>query len=265
MQSRFSPMKTPPLVAALLFSLAPACSNDPTGTWLLSIQAQADDTTCTEEITHNFTDAQEYADDADEDQYSSQQASEQSDWLTFAQITVEDKDHALLVVGGEAFPGYSSGGDTWVFSWVETETGSRVDQHPAGYDYSEDSYDEFTSTWTMSLSGKTITGTLIEDQYNDIIYSESDTWTEEVAAELGISGQIPAGSYLEVELQGPSTSVWQAASNGYDSEDCDNIFCELRVQDTCTGSRTVNGTLTDYDDQTAYDAIKDSQQAPGID
>ena len=240
-------------------TLLAGCSSSIFGVWLFEIpSATVDDEQCTEDVTHNFTDA-EVIDDATSD-YSSETTTTRSGSLVLASIEQTAGDGALLVIQDEAYPGSETGDGVWTFSWTGTQLTDQVDEHTQGYSYSWIGDTQLAETFTLTMGDGTLNGTFLLDALDDDSYTETDTWGKELSKIIGGEGQIPAHLFLTVGT--PKGDF--PASNRFDASECDADSCQLDVVTTCATELAFTGTLTDYAPGEDYDAVEDAGQNPGL-
>ena len=243
--------------AALLFV---GCGAGPFGIWMLEIpSATDDDQECTDGVTHNFTDATVVEDNSSSD-YTSELTQQRSNSLVLVRIEAIGEGQAVMIVGSEAFPGTETGEGSWSFAWTGSQVTDQLDEHVQGYSYTWSGSSEVTETFFLTVTKDTLTGTYTLDSFSDDAYTESDSWSDQVAKIVGSGGLIPASRHLTV----PGPKADMPASNRFDESDCDADTCELSVSSDCSASLDFTGTLTAFTEDEAYDAVGGAGQNPGI-
>ena len=167
---------------------------------------------------------------------------------------------ATLIVGSSVYPGTKQDGGSWVFTWDHTSAGRQNESHESGYNYIY-TYDSTTTvrvTGTFGSDG--FAGTWEDSSQSVVSWTESDTWSDEVAAAIGTTGRIPASTYL---LKLDTTGAEVAASNDYQAQDCDVTGCLLTVTTACGYSYDMTGEKTGYDPADAQ-WTEDAGQGAGI-
>lgn len=213
------------------------------GTWLFTrnLTLPTGDE-CTSGVTHDFIGAYEPATLVEDTAWTVTSDAEVSPDVFFGRIDQQGKD-AVLIVGTEAFPGVQSDDGTWVFTWDHRESGADNETHESGYAYAY----SYESTTTRRISGTVgpdgFVGRWEDESRTTQSWTESDTWSEEVAALVGTTGRVPAGSHL---LRLDSTGVEVAASNDYLLTDCDASGCLLTVTQACGYAYDLIGDKTGF-------------------
>lgn len=252
-----------PVVSLLsvLASLSGCTAQQVEGVWMFMLDPLAD-STCQEALSHNFTNAVSIDGDEEEEginPWTEEESSSSSGSLAFAQITYSGDDAALLVMGGQAFPGVLTATGTWLFTWEGRDDSNDYLGHTQGYSYTESNQATSTTTLTLTFDKDTVSGDLQESSTSLKTWTESDNWNDNLVG-LG-TGQIPASEYLLVV--NPINNKETAATNEALSEDCDNEPCSLSLSNACDSARAVAGTRTGYDDEDAYDLLEGYGQAEG--
>lgn len=237
------------LTAALLVG----CTS-PDQIWLLQIP-YVSEPDCTQDITHNFRDA--YVPTTPPGDWTETDVSEQSDTLVFAHLSKVDADTAVLVIAGEVWPGTSTGGGEWEFTWTGVEDNRLTREHDEGYRYTEQAYLEYVDVISLTLDGSVGEGSWASTSIVDSTYTETDEWDFAVGMTVG---DIPSASYLAYD-EGEVEGIPQA--NIGDEADCNDAICQLRVKDTCAESRDFEATLTGFDTEEAYDQLEGATQPYG--
>ncbi|MCK6505539.1 hypothetical protein L6R53_19440 [Myxococcota bacterium] len=243
-------MTTLPFIAVLL---ATGCTSNE-DIWLLQVPYLLEPT-CQTTVTHNFIGA--YQPEDGTGRWTEEQLSERSDALYFAQISFLDAQTATMVLGGEVWPGTSSEKGEWEFAWTGEADDRLSREHAEGYRYTEQKYAQVVETISLSIDGKTGSGSWDVDSVLDDTYTETDQWDVSV----GLSeGTIPAGAWLVVDDE---FADGVPVTNLADQAECADATCQLRVQDSCQESRDFEATLTGYTAEEAYDQLEAATQPFG--
>lgn len=237
-----------------------ACGGSVDGTWMFTraLTVPSGDE-CTSGVTHDFVGAYEPATIADDSAWTETDTAEVSSDVFFGRVDQEGKS-ATLIVGESAYPGEKQDGGSWLFTWDHTSAGRENDSHESGYNYIY-TYD---STETVRVSGTFgndgFVGTWEDSSQSVQSWTESDTWSEEVAAVISATGRVPAFTYL-LKLDTTGTEV--PASNDYLAQDCDVTGCLLTVTNACGYTYEMTGEKTGF---TPDDAqwTEDAGQGAGI-
>ncbi|RME25371.1 MAG: hypothetical protein D6798_09135 [Deltaproteobacteria bacterium] len=240
--------------SSLLVLLPFGCLGGPDTIWLFQVPYTTEPE-CQTDITHNFRDA--YVPDTPPGVWTDTEISEQSDQLVFAQVSQVDADTAVLVIGGEVWPGVRTDKGEWEFTWTGVEDNRLAREHDAGYRYTEQAYLETEETITLSIDGKVASGTWEIVSVDDETWTESDEWDSEVGLSVG---SIPSSLYLAYD-EGGTEGIPQ--SNTRDDAECTDTTCQLRVVDTCSDSKDFEATRTGYDTEEAYDQLEAAGQPYG--
>ncbi len=234
------------------------------GIWTLQLPYEAD-TACVDTLSHNFLDAAEpEAGEIEDDGWTEESTDSVSDLLMFVQIEETDKkDNAVLVMGGEAWPGFQTGKGRWTFSWTGEEQSTDSISHESGYTFTSDllalSEEQLVLTIDSGIGG----GTWELASSAEQSWTEPDSWAEE----LGLDpGQIPSAMYLvstEEEGEAFGGGGAQPVVNTREGQDCDSSPCRLTVATVCDSSIPLTMTRTTYEDEEAYAHLIGSGQGYG--
>ncbi len=230
------------------------------GTWMFTRSLTiATGEECTSSVTHDFVGAYPPPTLADDSAWTESDTSEVSSDVFFGRVDQEGKV-AVLIVGESAYPGQKQEDGSWVFSWDHTSAGRQNDTHESGYQFVY-SYEATTTTRVSgTFGGDGFTGTWEDTSQSLLSWTESDTWSEDVAVSIGSTGQIPSSSYLlKLDLDGNEV----AATNDYVTPDCDVSGCLLTVSAACGYSYDMTGQRTGFAGSDA-DWTSDAGQAAGL-
>ncbi|MCB9778433.1 MAG: hypothetical protein H6742_07720 [Alphaproteobacteria bacterium] len=235
-------------ILPLVLLLGAGCTNE--DIWLIQVPF-VPEPDCETNITHNFVGAS--IPQTTPGEWTEETYTEQSDALYFAQISFLNGNTAVMVIGGEVWPGVSTGKGEWEFSWEGEQDDRLSREHDAGYRYTQQDYSKVTEVISMAVDGKTAEGTWEVTAVADTTWTESDTWDLEVGL---ASGSIPSASYLE-----DTDGFGQV--NLQDDTDCQASPCTLRVQETCSEDKDFTATYTGYSSEEAYDQLEGASQPHG--
>ncbi len=249
-------------VALLLLPLLmvlPGCDGAD-GTWMFTRNltvAVGDE--CTSGVTHDFVGAYEPTAAPADTSWTEADTAEVSSDVFFGRVDQEGKN-AVLIVGSAAYPGAKQDDGSWVFSWDHTASGRESDTHASGYNYIYTYDTTNTSRVSGTFGHDGFTGTWEDSSQSVSSWTETDTWSDEVAATVGTTGRVPASSYL---LKLDTTGVEVAATNDYQTQDCDVTGCLLTVTTACAYTYDMTGQQTGF---TPDDAqwTEDAGQGAGI-
>lgn len=238
----------------------PGCGGPIDGTWMFTRSITvATGEECTSGITHDFVGAYEPATIENDDAWTENDTAEVSSEVFFGRVD-QDGDTAVLIVGASAYPGAKQDDGGWGFTWDHTASGRDNDTHESGYNYVY-TYDTTTTTRvTGTFSGGSFNGAWEESSQAVLSWTESDSWSDEVAATIGTTGRVPASTYL---LKLDTTGAEVAATNDYQATDCDVTGCLLTVTTACAYTYDLSGQRTGF---TPDDArwVEDAGQTSGI-
>lgn len=241
------------LTAALLLGSACHPADGIDGLWLLSFaepETELGDSTCDE----NWRDA---------DCPSTDSGWSTSDWITesdavmspalqFAELITSTDGTAVLVVDDAIYPG-TRDKEGWTFTWESYDRSARSENHVSGYGFGQTTDVTVTTTFDLTLDGKTATGRKSVSTDTSLQWSESDSWDSEEVGKY--AGEIPSYTYL----------IGEYTENIGESAECRAGVCELAI----TGaSRTVwglSGQWTGYDAGAGFDGVQSANQPYGAD
>jgi len=245
---------------ALMAALTGCTASQVEGVWMLFLDP-APELECQDVVSHNFINATTLDADSGDgiDPWTEDGSEARSGSVSFAQITYTGDGEALLVMGGQAFPGRETDGGPWIFDWEGMEQQRDSLSHAQGYDYAESNEATSTTALTLTFEKGTASGTLTESSTSLKTWTESDNWNDNLIG-LG-AGQIPADAWLKVVnlINDDETP----ASNTPISEDCTSEPCSLTVSSVCDSQRAVAATRTGYEDEDAYDLLENYGQSEG--
>jgi hypothetical protein len=230
---------------SLLF--LPACAPNEQ-IWLLQV-TEGTGESCETTVTHNFTSAYEPAGGVGP--WLEDTLSDQSDGLSFAQISFLDRDTAKLVIGAEVWPGTSDGDGGWTFSWTGWRDDRSSREHDDGYRYTEQEMAERVETLRLTLDAGAGSGSWSVTQSTTFAYTESDQWDESAGL---LEGDIPADAWLVVD-QGPLGAT--PVVNQYDTSECNEVTCALTLATVCEEAQDIAATFTGYTSEEAFEHLKD--------
>lgn len=249
-----------PLLA--LTGCAPAIE----GIWQFSVDVAAVvEPSCQENVSHNFSDARVVSEEAEGGPWIETGEEALSDEVFFGLITSTAPDAATLVVGDEAFPGLRETDGAWVFSWTDFSTSAESATYQEGYAWSATADEARERGFTLTFEDDALQGTRSDVTTASYNWSESDSWSgEQLAPYLGgdgLTGQIPAGSYLEVDDWESGGTV--PASNRGDVFDCSDAECALNRLYTCTEIHALDAVRTSLSTGEDYEGVSGAGQEPG--
>lgn len=232
-----------------LLPLAGCLGNGPDGIWMVqATPVDLSEDACTTTGTENFDHGVFPTDEATTDEtweYTETHVS--ADVLYFVQIETTGSGEAVLMVGADAYPGVEKD-KSWVFAWESTTSDASSATHQSGYTYSESTMTTSSTTFTITPDGDVAVGNVNGSSVDSATYSETDEWNPDTTDILG--GQIPADAYLVAENEGDDPPV-----NRSGQVDCSGTSCEITATVTCAVEQDFDATLTDYDEEDAYDYL----------
>lgn len=243
------------MVLMLLVACAPAW-----GTWMFTKEVTlATGDECTDSISHNFVGAYEPVEVGDDPSWTELDTGAQSSEVFFGRLE-EAGEGAVLIVGTEALPGTMQKDGSWLFYWTNSASGAEGLDHTTGYawDYSYESSTKLLVQGT--ISGESFTGTWESETADVSSWTESDTWSEEAAVEVGGTGEIPSATYLYRVDTG--TGAEETAENTQEEYDCGEAGCTLTVSEACAYRYTLTGSYTGFEPADSR-WVEDAGQAAG--
>jgi hypothetical protein len=243
----------------LLMFLA-ACAGPEFGTWLFTKEVTLPDgTECLGDVQHNFVGAYEPIATGDDPSWTDTSTAEVSPELFFGRLE-QTADGAALIVGTELLPGERRDDGSWLFYWTGSDSGRDDLTHVTGYAYAYTFDTASTLRVQGTFEGGTFTGAW-ESEYSDIdAWTESDTWSDEAAAIVGSTGEIPAADHL-LRLDA-TTGAEAAATNTQAAYDCGEAGCTLTVTESCAYRYTLTGISTEFEPGDSR-WVEDAGQAAG--
>lgn len=240
----------------MLLALLAACSPTPSGVWRLLVDVQppgADE--CVPELSHSL-ESGFVPNDYDEDSPWSETSGEQwSETLLFALVTLGEDGRGTMVIGDMALPGTRAEDFTWTFTWESATTADDQISHGSGYAYTE-SLEQWRSVSVVgNFTDYGFEGTWTDIDHRLDRWSESDTWAEEVALEIGEVGAIPFDEWLRRRDGVDPVNRWDAV-------DCTTATCVLSLATDCEQTWRVHGTRTDLE-AGDYAAVSGAGQSAG--
>ncbi|MCK6505540.1 hypothetical protein L6R53_19445 [Myxococcota bacterium] len=239
------------------------CGSGISGIWTMSVAWPTEDT-CTDQVTHSFAGATPIASDEEEptDEWTREESEAHTDQLMFVQVETMGSDQAVLIIGAEAWPGVKTAKGNYTFSWSGSDERLQDESHTTGYQFTYSQSAMSEEQLVLILDQGIGSGTWEVTSTAEEAWLESDLWSEEVRFQ---TGAIPADQYLVVtEGKGPK-QVETPAVNTRDAVECEGALCSLTVTSACEGSLAVVLTQTDFDDDSAYQALVGSGQGYGAD
>lgn len=216
-------------------------------------------TECVDDVIHNVVGAYEPIEVGDDPSWTEEDSGQISPEVLFGRIE-ETAEGAVLVIGTEVLPGTLRDDGSWLFYWTNASSGAEGLDHVTGYtfDHSWDTSETLRVQGTLEKG--VFTGTWEEETSTVDAWVESDTWSEEAAAQVGQNGEIPVGDHL---LRIDTGGAEGPANNAQLDYDCGEAGCTLTVSEACAYRYTLTGTATDF---TPDDAgwVEDAGQPAGI-
>jgi hypothetical protein len=241
--------------------MALAGCNGPTwGTWMFTKDVTAaTGTECLDDVIHNFVGAYEPITVGDDPTWTESDTGEISPEVFFARVE-RTAEGAVLIVGEEALPGEVQNDGSWLFYWTNVSSGRETLGHVTGYSYDHTFETATTLRIQGDLTGGTFTGTWEEEDSAIDAWTESDTWGEEAAVQVGATGSIPSSTYLlRIDT---ATGAEESAANTQAEYDCGAAGCTLTVSSSCAYRYTLTGQSTGF---TGDDSrwVEDAGQSAG--
>lgn len=226
---------------ALPLLLSAGCASDASGVWhfYLSMgEIPAD--SCSRDLSHNLSNAYIEEGEDIESLWTEEASEEYSEMEFFGAFTSSAADR-VLIAGDTIFEG-SRTEQTWSLVAARSETSSSSNSHATGYRYATDQSAALDDMIRGEFIRDVFTGTYSSDSSQVTNWAESDSYSEEVATEIGTEGRLPAAS---VGLLTTDGELVTPASNAYDRLDCDSDPCSITVADSCSWSFDVIAHKTD--------------------
>lgn len=235
-------------------SLTGCAMGSPEGIWMIQLPYGTNEQ-CGVQVSHNYTEGQVVGEDpVEEEEWSEEGGADYSDMVFFAQIAVESKEHAVLVITDTVWPGARNDEGEWVFSWESFTEESYSAVHESGFVYTEVSTASSVTRVTMNVDGEIATGTWRAEDAAEVRWTESDEWAPNDVGTYNSS--IPSGTYLETE-----DGDW--VDNVYDEDDCEGDECRLTVVDRCADTVSPTMTRVGYDEEGSYAHVEDASRGYG--
>ncbi len=203
---------------------------------------------CTEKVSTNFSGTLDEAQVDTTGDITETSTSTTSNILFYVKIVDLGDGTATLNTGDLLLPGKETQKDKWVFSWSLTDTETQTTSHSAGYTFSS-TYDEAdTTTLTLQFDGKEAKGTMVVGSKSQLVWTESDIWTEDAANEIGRNGS----------LAWPTPDGTQ--SNVFDTAECDATDCRVSQTSECGASAPATAVRTDMGKSEDFESLAGLQQ-----
>lgn len=187
------------------------------------------ETSCTTSLSHDFDDVWDSeATDTGEGPWALTESSEESQAEFFAALAGSGEEHILLV-NGDIYEGTEED-NSWSFLLTQRERASSRRDHQSGYSSVLEATDEAEYRFAGELRRGVFTGTWTANTSSVDAYTESDSWSLELAAEMGTTGAIPSYNYLYAEND---FGLVEPLYNTYDQAECDTTPCALTVSTVC--------------------------------
>lgn len=243
---------------ALLTACGGRASQEVEGIWHF-YAASPSTTECTTGLAHNFADVWESeGTDSGDSPWTQTSSSEESQAEFFGALTLSGEDHILLVNGAIYEGGEEDG--TWTFTLEQFERQQDARDHESGYRSSTTTEEQAQLRFTGELRRGVFTGRWVSQTEGVDVYTESDTWTVELASEIGTTGAIPSYSYLSSEND---FGLVEPLYNAYDTAQCDSDPCSLTVSTACQAELSFVAERTELP-LDAWEALNGSSQDYGL-
>ncbi len=208
-------------------------------------------------VSHNFTDGS-VPDDFDSADWIIADDQLTSDAMFTGQLVEIEGDEAhgaLLIIGGEVFPGVEDAEGGWIFSWEGFDNNQSVESHESGYSFTTrfDGTVSTTITWSIDKKTKIASGEIVTSSDDTTAWTESDMFD---AAVVGIYPQIPSWAYLIDDMGYP-------IENAPGVSNCSTEPCSLELISTSAQNMTFTAVQTDYSDEDVYGSVQDAGQPFG--
>jgi hypothetical protein len=236
-----------------------ACGGPVWGTWMFTKDVTLPTgSECLDDLTHNFVGAYEPIAAGDDPSWTETDTGDMSPEVFFARVE-QTATGAVLVTGTEALPGDQQDDGSWLFYWTGTERTTESLDHVTGYAYDHTADATDTLRIAGTIEANSFTGTWEYETSLIDAWTESDSWSEEAAAYVGGTGNLPASTYLLV-IDGAGTEV--AATNTQAAYDCGETGCTMTASESCAYRYTLTGQATEFDPADSR-WVEDAGQAAG--
>ena len=221
-----------------------ACAGPSWGTWMFTKEVTtATGDECLDDVIHNFVGAYEPIVAGDDPSWTEGDTGELSPEVFFGRVE-RTADGAVMIVGTDALPGEVQADGSWLFYWTNVSSGRDSLSHVTGYSF-DHTYETATTLRVQGdLAGGTFTGAWEEETSAIDAWSESDTWADEAAAQVGGTGAIPSANYLLRIDTG--TGAEESATNTQAEYDCGSAGCTLTVSSSCAYRYALTGQSTGF-------------------
>ncbi len=234
--------------ASMLYLLL-ACAQAPEilGTWMFTrtITPTTGEECATGEPDHNLDGAYAPGEDTGvEDPWTSASTEEDSPEVFFGRLE-EDVNGLLLIIGNAVYPGTAPEEEdgSWNFAWTRSSHSYAESEHASGYLFTSEAETSETVSITGTFTEGTFQGLHSTETGAAYAWSESDTWSDEVAAVVGTTGALPVSGFL---VRADGAGVETPAVNDYATFDCADSDCYLEVQSACAYSYDLTGIWTAF-------------------
>ena len=228
------------------------------GIWHFYLQYdQPADDQCVTDLLHNFNNVYTPEDTTTTSDWTTTTTEERSDAEFFGSIQ-KSGDAMILTIGTAVFEGSELSSNQWSFHATSYTTSSNRDSHVSGYAYTEES-DEEADNFIEGLFDKGgFVGNTSSETTLVNTWTESDSWSAELSAEIGTSGRIPVSNYLLREFEGNIVPI----VNNYDRNDCSSDPCTLSETTECSTSWSMTAHITDLPPE-GWDIVDGVSQGQG--
>lgn len=236
-----------------------ACAPIPSGTWMFTrvLTPDTGEECVDPSVSHNFLAASTPEEAEVATDWNEETSAEWSPEVFFGRLEATATG-ALLIIGSEVYPGEEDDAGDWTFYWTNSSSGNETDTHVSGYLFA---YTYETST-TIRISGAfdkdQFVGTHETESSAVESWVETDTWSDEAAATITSTGQIPASTYL---VTTDDTGATVPAVNDQYAAECSDTSCTLLVNQACAYRYTLTGVLTELEGEDSRWAQEASQAA----
>lgn len=246
------------LTTLVLLSACGRANREVEGIWHF-YASTASTTSCTSTTTHNFADVWENeTTDTGESPWTEEQTYEESPAEFFGSLAMSG-DQYVLLIGGDIYEGEESDG-RWTLVLDQSERSSAETSHESGYARSATVDQKAEYRFAGQIDKGSWTGVWTSSSETTSKWTESDTWSLELANEIGSTGQIPSYSYLYAEND---FGLVEPLYNEYDEAECNADPCTLTVVSVCQSSFDFVADRTDLT-LADWEAVAGSSQDYGI-